>query len=88
MACVPPFMWFVKRGLNRFQDIISNRLQDHFFSNIISNMAINSHYTCFEVLHGLGGGCLIFYSPIIPPFCLVFIVFSSTLSTTLSLLIF
>jgi hypothetical protein len=56
MACVPPFMWFVEKGFNRFQKSISNRLHDHSFSSIISNMATNSHYTCLKPCMGLGVG--------------------------------
>ncbi len=44
VACVPLFGQFAKKGVDWFQENISNKLHDHSFSNIISKMISNSHH--------------------------------------------
>ncbi len=50
VTCIPLFMQFVERGLNCFQESISNKLHNHFFSSIIFNMVFYSHYALWDLL--------------------------------------
>jgi hypothetical protein len=44
VACVPPFGQFVNKGVNSLQENILDKFHDNFFSNIIFNMASESHH--------------------------------------------
>ncbi len=44
------FGQFVKKGIDWFQENISNKLHDHSFSDIISKMILNSHHAHIEIL--------------------------------------
>ncbi len=48
MTCVPPFMQFVERGLDRLQKNILNRLYNHSLSFIISNMPFDLQCACLR----------------------------------------
>jgi hypothetical protein len=43
-SCIPFFEQLAKNGLYQFQDMISKRLHDHFFSSILSNLPLNVHH--------------------------------------------
>jgi hypothetical protein len=53
---VPPFMHFIEKGLDQFLKNISNKLHDHSFFNIISDMASNLHCACLKSYTGLKVG--------------------------------
>jgi hypothetical protein len=60
-------MYFVERGLNQFQKNILDRLDDHFLSNIISNMAFDLHYARLIVAWGQVFGFLLTNHSTFPP---------------------
>lgn len=62
VACIPPFVQFVERGINWFHENISSRLHDHSFSSIIFDMDSNSCHMCLRSCASSRGGCMIFCS--------------------------
>jgi hypothetical protein len=84
-ACIPPFMQFVERGLDQFQENIYNILHDHFFFSIIFDMVFYLHCACLRSCVGLGTSAWLFTYPFIQPFCLPFDVFSFALRIKLGL---
>jgi hypothetical protein len=65
-----------KKGVDQFQEIISNRLHDHSFFCIIFDMAFDSHCTCLKSYMGLGASAWFFACLVISSFCLASLVFS------------
>jgi hypothetical protein len=85
IACLPLFEQLIERGANRFQKTILERLHDHSFSSIISNMFSNSHWACLRSYARPSMGAWLFTCPIIPCFHFPSNVFSYMLQTKLSL---
>jgi len=83
MACIIPFMQFVKKGLDWLQENIFDKLHNYSFFNIISNIAFNSHYACLRSCEGPKVGAWLFVCLIVPPFHLPSNVFTYTLHTKL-----
>jgi hypothetical protein len=79
VTCVPPFIQFIERGLYWFQKSILNRLYNHSFSSIISNMLFDLQCACLKSCAWL------FAHLLIPPFCLTSNIFLFALCTKLGL---
>jgi len=62
VACVPPFGQFVNRGVNSLQENILDKFHDNSFSNIISNMASESHHVHLVSYAKFMGECMVFCS--------------------------
>jgi hypothetical protein len=75
VACVPLFGQFVKKGVDWFQKNISNKLHDHYFSNIISKMILNSHHVHLKSCVGPSVNAWLFVHLVILSFHLALDVF-------------
>jgi hypothetical protein len=51
---VPLFEQLAKKGAFHLQKIISEKLHDHFFINIVVNLPFNSHHVRLRLCVGLG----------------------------------
>ncbi len=60
MSCVPHFEYFVGRGVNWFQEDILERLDDHSFYTMLSNLPLDLLCTCLKSCVGLGGRASLF----------------------------